>query len=72
MVTVPARDTTRSTSTTPSGSTAQGSGGGPAGRAPSATSRPMSATDRWERTVLIRVPAMDRWTMSQSIQKLTS
>lgn len=33
---------------------------GPAGRAPSAASAVRSAADRWERTVLIRAPAMSR------------
>lgn len=56
---VPARDTARSTSTTPYWPGVVGSGGGPAGRAPSPIRRASSATLRWERTVLIRCR---RWT----------
>ena len=61
------RDTQRSTSTA-SPSSAGGSGEGPAGTAPWAMSRARSLTDRWERTVLIRIPPTRTWIRSQSAQ----
>ena len=45
-----------------------GSGEGPAGTAPRAISRARSLTDRWERTVLSRVPPIRTWIRSQSAQ----
>jgi hypothetical protein len=40
--------------------------------APSATSRPRSVTVKWDRTVLTRVPPMNRWIRSTSAQNRTT
>ena len=68
--TLPVRLTVRSTSTT-SPACGTGSGGGPAGRPPWRSSPARSATDRCERTVLIRAPAINRWITSGSAQNVT-
>ena len=60
---MPPLETARSTSTASPSSTG-GSGDGPALTAPWATSLARSVTVRWERTVLIRVPPMNRWIRS--------
>src|SRR6478609_12004332 len=69
--TVPARVTTRSTSTASPGATG-GSGDGPAGTTPAARSAARSVTVRCERTVLTRVPPMNRWIRVVSAQNRTT
>ena len=66
-----ARLTVRSTSTAPPGS-GGGSGDGPALRPPLAHRAARSLTDRCERSVLSRAPAMSRWITSVSAQNVTT
>ena len=73
-VMIPAALTSRSTSTQLVAARAPGAGpagGGPAGRAPAPRSRARSTADSRKGTVLIRHPAMLRWTVVVSIQKAT-